>query len=335
MEKAACCLRLALPLMAKHGIPVTPRNYTVWYEYVSGENEELRRALDRLIAEGRPLSADDMASFHRQYCTDLKEKELIRLKEELLRLLSGVTKELAEMGGRTESYGETLSASLERLSGDSDLTEIRKVVDELIEQTAGMSEAEREVEEKLTRTSDELRALQRQVEQARAEATKDFLTGLLNRRAFHERAAELIEEAREGSTTFSLLMVDIDHFKAFNDRFGHLVGDEVLRFAAKKITDLIKGQDVAARFGGEEFTVLLPRTALEGAAAVAENIRAGFAEARLRKSSTGESLGTVTVSVGVAQHRPGEGLEQLVERADAALYRAKRNGRNRVERSTD
>ena len=126
-------------------------------------------------------------------------------------------------------------------------------------------------------------------------------------------------------------MIDVDFFKKFNDEYGHQIGDMVLRLVARTIAECVRGRDFVARYGGEEFVVLLPRTGLEGAFAVAENIRNTVASKRLARKSTGESLGMVTLSFAVAQFKPGETLEDFVTRADTGLYKAKKRGRNRVE----
>ena len=125
-------------------------------------------------------------------------------------------------------------------------------------------------------------------------------------------------------------MIDIDDFKKFNDEFGHLTGDEVLKFVAGKVREMVKGRDFVARFGGEEFGVILPRTGLAGAAALAESIRSLFAETSLRTATASKYLGTVAVSIGVACHRPEESPEDLIHRCDQALYAAKKAGKNRV-----
>ena len=128
----------------------------------------------------------------------------------------------------------------------------------------------------------------------------------------------------------SLLLFDIDHFKSFNDSYGHLTGDQVLRLVGLSLKQTIKGQDITARYGGEEFAVVLPNTALRQALTVADHIRRAVMAKELKKKSTGEILGRVTISVGVSMLKQGDDTDALIERADACLYAAKRNGRNRV-----
>jgi diguanylate cyclase len=125
-------------------------------------------------------------------------------------------------------------------------------------------------------------------------------------------------------------MLDIDHFKNFNDKFGHPLGDQVLRLVAATIGECVKGRDVVARYGGEEFSVILPKTGLNSACTVGDQIRQAVANKEVTKKSTAEKLGQITLSVGVAQFRSEETGAELIVRADEALYAAKQRGRNCV-----
>jgi diguanylate cyclase len=130
-------------------------------------------------------------------------------------------------------------------------------------------------------------------------------------------------------------MTDIDHFKSFNDTWGHLTGDQVLRLVAMPMKQNVKGQDIAARSGGEEFAVVLPNTPLRSAVTVGDHIRRAVMSKELMKRSTGQNLGRVTISVGVATARNGDTVQSIITRADGCLYAAKRSGRNRVISETD
>jgi diguanylate cyclase len=144
-----------------------------------------------------------------------------------------------------------------------------------------------------------------------------------------------IAEALETNEAMSLMLTDIDHFKTFNDNFGHLTGDQVLRLVAMSVKHNVKGKDTTARYGGEEFAVILPNTILRAAVTVAEHIRRAVMAKELMKRSTGEHLGRMTISIGVATLRKGGTGQSLIERADTCLYAAKRHGRNRVICETD
>ena len=162
----------------------------------------------------------------------------------------------------------------------------------------------------------------------------DPLTGLYNRTALFEHIEAAIASA-DLATPPSLIMFDIDHFKKINDTHGHLIGDRVIRFVAQTLQKNIKGRDTAARFGGEEFTVLLPNTPSNGAMAIAQTVRRIIEEAQLVRADNKKPLGDITISAGVmATHKPDEDVMEFIDRADKALYRSKEDGRNRATAAT-
>ncbi len=172
--------------------------------------------------------------------------------------------------------------------------------------------------------------MREEVEETRREATTDGLTGLANRRLFDLRVREDVNRAADTEEDLCLLMLDIDHFKKSNDTFGHLIGDHVLKLLATILRAGLKGKDLAARYGGEEFGVLLPQTNLNNAVKVAEGIREQISKKKVVNRSTGQDLGKITLSVGVSRFRPGEHMNDFIERADMSLYAAKKSGRNKV-----
>ena len=180
-------------------------------------------------------------------------------------------------------------------------------------------------------THSDITPLKQAVSDLSAIAATDSLTGLANRRHFDQVFDEEWRRRQRDGTLIGLLLIDVDHFKQVNDQYGHMVGDACLRRVAHVIRGaLLRSGDVAARHGGEEFAVVLPNTALRQALTVADNIRRAVMSKQLKKKSTGEILGRVTISVGVSMLQPGDDRDRLIERADACLYAAKRNGRNRV-----
>jgi len=169
------------------------------------------------------------------------------------------------------------------------------------------------------------------LESVREESLIDALTGIANRKAFDRKLEEVYADSEAQGSPFCLVISDIDHFKKFNDNFGHLVGDKVLRYVASTIKSCVKGKDTAARFGGEEFVLILPDTELENASVVADQIRRAVSTRELKDKRTNMDYGRITISLGVAQFQPGEDAMEILNQADAALYQAKENGRNRVE----
>jgi diguanylate cyclase len=182
----------------------------------------------------------------------------------------------------------------------------------------------------MDKSQQEIKDLRKKLNKVTAEALSDPLTGLANRKGFSKAFEKALTLSKETLASISLLMVDIDHFKKVNDTHGHLIGDKVIKFIADTLTLQIKGQDTASRFGGEEYLILLPNTPLRGAKTLAETIRHKIEKAHIRRSNTQESIGQITVSIGVANLQSHESLDSLIERTDAALYLSKQNGRNRV-----
>ncbi|RAH37298.1 diguanylate cyclase [Halomonas sp. SL1] len=163
-------------------------------------------------------------------------------------------------------------------------------------------------------------------ERLRQLSDSDALTGLANRRKLLSRLEEEISLSNRHATPLSLMMIDLDHFKTINDTWGHLQGDATLRELADCCNALLREEDLLARLGGEEFALLLPLTSQRNAARLAERLRREIAE----HDFDGLGSGRITVSIGITEHRVGDTLDHLIQRADASLYRAKHLGRNRV-----
>jgi diguanylate cyclase len=237
--------------------------------------------------------------------------------------------------GTASNYSENLADMSQKISSAKDREGLRSIVESLVETTNDMQRTNNSLEQKLTASKQEINQLQENLETVRTESLTDPLTGVANRKFFDETLSRAISDANAHGEPFSLLMVDIDHFKTFNDNYGHQTGDQVLRLVASSLKQNVKGQDIAARYGGEEFAVVLPNTQLRSALTVADHIRRAAMSKELMKRSTGQHLGRITVSVGVATVHKGDTAQTLIERADACLYSAKRNGRNRVICETD
>jgi diguanylate cyclase len=327
LEETARYVRLLLPLMTKHVIPITPKNYTTWYDYVSGENKELQKAIDSIIEKKEPFSRETNEMLYQRFIVEQYENTLDEIRKKLQEILLFTLKELTEISGQTEIFESSALKCVDKLSEDMPVKEIRKVLDEVIAATKRMRRSGESTQQRLKETTENMQILQKEFEQAKTELLVDFLTGILNRKGFYETLEKSVSET---TGHLSLLIVDLDHFKKFNDTHGHIVGDKILRIMAKNMQKSVRGSDFTARIGGEEFAVILPKTPLLGATTVAETLRASFSQLKLEKKAKSESLGTITVSIGVAQYRPGESLENLINRADKALYFAKNAGRNRV-----
>ena len=237
---------------------------------------------------------------------------------------------LVDVAGKTSLTNEVVARHIDRLAETQRPSEVLAAASAILAETRQFVIFSQQFETELTSTAEEMSKLKQELSNARREAAIDSLTGLHNRRAFDRRLNELIAEVDGLDDGFCMLLLDIDHFKRINDSHGHMVGDKVLSEFSKQISKLTRRSDFLARYGGEEFAILLPGTRITNAFTVAENIRGTLEMVRLRRSGSKESLGAVTVSVGVTCYRVGEPIEEFIGRCDKALYRAKRLGRNRT-----
>ena len=248
--------------------------------------------------------------------------------------MKNVRQFLSEASENTETFKSSLEVSLLQIRNAVDADELQNVVGVLQQETNQMLNCSRALEDQLKSTTSEIDTLRRNFEEVRREAMTDALTGIANRKYFDIHLRTSMLHSMENGRPLSLVLVDIDHFKNFNDKYGHQTGDDVLRLVAHTLASNIKGRDTAARYGGEEFGVILPDTILETARILAENIRTSINSKRFRKKQTGEELSSITISLGIAQYRPSEALVDFIQRADDGLYQAKRTGRNKVVTET-
>lgn len=336
IKVAAETAERAISLMMEHDIPSTPQNFTVWYTYVSGREPDLVRAVDQMISSGIEFGSYENAELFEKFFGFTKEGARIQeASEQIDSSVKEVSRFLAEAAEGTESFKSSLESSLDEIRSAGSAEELGNVVGILAKETGEMLERSRNLEERLKSTTSEIEALRRSLEEVRREAMTDALTGIANRKYFDIHLRTSVLHAMENGTPLSLMLVDIDHFKKFNDNYGHQTGDDVLRLVAHTLASNTKGRDTAARYGGEEFAVILPDTVLETSRILAEKIRTSISTKRFRKKQTGEELNTITISLGIAQYRPGEALVDFIQRADDALYHAKRTGRNKVILESD
>jgi len=331
VDDTAQFVRLAIPMMAKHSIPITPMNYTIWYNYVVGINRELNTTLDNIMANGEIFTSHLNEKIYQQFFANLEEETLDKIKDDIKSILINICKNVSDFTGNAELYETTINLHLTELTDKSCSKEIREIVSKTLEETKKIMRNGLEVKEQLDHANKQLETLKAEIEKAKNDSLIDFLTGIPNRKAFNQNLNELIHQAKQEEQTVCLLMIDVDHFKNFNDQYGHLVGDQVLQYVSNIIKENIRGSDFVSRFGGEEFAVILPNTDLEGAISVAENIQFSINEKSLKLSGSQKKIGKVSVSIGLSQYRLNEPLDDMIDRSDKALYLAKNSGRNCIK----
>ncbi len=316
----------------RHDVLPTPRNFDLFFTYYSGGNPELTRRLDLLLQGGPPLTDAVLDTLHGE-CVAPAEIDLdaVSVGSEAIRdAAQTLVEQVAGSQAAIRGYGETLAHWAAHLGDEPTVAALVRAIATLSEETRRAGERNRVLEQQLSASTARIAKLRQNLADVKQEATTDPLTGIANRKAFEAKLRRAVAQARSEPGALSVLLLDIDHFKQFNDQHGHRTGDLVLRLVGRVLSDNVKGRDCAARYGGEEFAILLAGAKLHAGAIVAQQICDALSGKHLVNKGSGRDLGRITVSVGVAEFRPDESATSLVERADLALYEAKRTGRNRV-----
>jgi diguanylate cyclase len=319
-----------------HRTAAYPRAYELWYTYVTGHHPALMRAINDLLRKfGRVTQSELDEIYDRFINTNRFTAEAERATVRLLSQMDTVGEALDSAKGEINDYRGTLNGSVDEMELGVGEDRLRAIIADLMASTRNMSRLNGKLSEQLGEAKTEVIELREALESIRTESQIDPVTTLANRMFFDTALADALRHAQRTGDELAVLMTDIDHFKKFNDTYGHLTGDQVLRLVAMSIKQNVKGLDTAARFGGEEFAIILPGCNLRGAIQVAEQVRKAVMSRELVKRSTGENLGRVTISIGVSVFRKEDTPTTIIERADTALYAAKRGGRNMVLAETD
>jgi diguanylate cyclase len=319
--------------MAQQSVPATPSNFAVWFNYAMGASAALRKTIDILIGNKRKF---DASINHELYVTYVGAQSgpstAGDFPEQLRDVIAGAKQFLATAISDNRSEIEALGEVSSQIHATSDP---RPIIEKLVAELTTATTRATALEAHFLDTSKELDKIRDSLKVAEQRSNTDALTGLANRRSLEDffRSAQIA--AMETGEPLGIFMIDIDHFKKFNDTYGHQVGDQVLRLVATILQENVRDVDLAARYGGEELIAVLPGADLDVCAEVAERIRRRISEARLTRRTTGQVIASVTVSIGVAQFRLAESAEATIERCDRALYQAKRLGRNRTVTEND
>lgn len=328
-SRALC--RSVLAALTERDLAPTPPNYTILYHHHAGSYPELSRSLRSLAESDSALTEELCQGLFERFFGGAERTQWV--DQTCLRLqgtLAQMTLELTQVDAGAAVYDTALAAAEAKLSDPPTAKAILDVVQEVLIQTRHMQENTAALRGALATARQETQQLHESLAREQFRAATDELTGIANRRQLMQQLHAMIDREDVAATPLCLVLVDIDHFKTFNDTHGHQLGDQVLQVVAKLLVQSVRGRDLAARYGGEEFAVLLPDTAIDGALTVAEQIRRRLEQSQIRIKGSGSAIGKVTISAGCARYRPGEPPASFIERADLALYEAKRNGRNRV-----
>jgi len=335
-EREQGIAKTALALMTECDVPATPENFELFYAYASGETPAIAPVMGALIAARKPFTPEMLLDLRLRCLSSARAARVMdSYGSGLNQVIGTVLGKLEVAGQQAIDYKNTLSAASGALGGNGSPEDMRALVNSLLAATREMEQRTKSLEGELQRSSEQVSDLRSKLDNVRKESLTDPLTNIANRKAFDDAVQQAVEHMAREPEAVTLLLCDIDHFKKFNDTWGHQTGDQVLRLVANCLSENVKGRDTAARYGGEEFAVVLRGIGLDAATHVADQIRKTVETKKLVKKSTGDVLGTITISIGVAQFAPGESAETVIRRADACLYGAKQNGRNLVVNQND
>ncbi|EKO3605666.1 GGDEF domain-containing protein [Vibrio metschnikovii] len=329
-KKSTANLKKAVPLMMKHHVAATPANYALWYTYVDHAIPQLNQEMDSVLAHFGlcPPSSGDL--LYKNFIASKAETTVSELRANMEILASEVASSMSDTMTDTRAFEAIIDKSfcdLERVEKeDLSLEEVMGVIRQLVSESRDIRHSTRFLNNQLKTACDEISKLRSQLAEVQKDALFDPLCGLYNRRAFNNDLLAMLHAQQ----ALSIILLDIDHFKSYNDDFGHLFGDSVLRAIAKRIQGNCREAMTAYRFGGEEFVILLPNMTLRSARQFAESVRRSIEKLSVRDRRSGQQIGNITASFGVAEYQSLEAADTLVDRADKMLYQAKNLGRNRV-----
>lgn len=323
--------KLSMELMAKHGLAPTPDNFAVYYCYFSNSNPNLKMAMGLLIDQDGRLTQEQCTELFLAHLSLEAENKIIqKASGNIVDEINTVMEVLAQSADESNQYNQTLTSFTGTLQSNVSLDQIKSAVSRVANETRIMAEQNQRLQAQLTSSTQQLTEMRYNLDVVRKASLSDALTGVGNRKYFDDEIKRAIDESVENNTPLSLLMGDIDFFKKFNDTYGHLIGDEVLKLVAKTLVENLKGRDIIARYGGEEFVILLPQTTVTDAERVGNQLRNILATKQVHRRRTNENLGVVTISMGATAYVSGEDTDSFIGRADSALYEAKQTGRNKV-----
>ena len=323
--------KAAMGQITSHGQAADPRSYELWYKFATGDSGLLCAAVNSRLERNGTLGAGDIDELYSAHISPTDSSARVhklgaRAADEIAQIMAMI--ETAE--DSASDYSDNLSEVSARLGTARDRESVRAIVESLVRATKAAETTNLKLQDQLQAMWEEVGQLRKDLESIRTEGHTDALTSLGNRKLFNAALEKSMAEANAKTTPLALLLADVDGFKGINDKFGHIVGDRILRFVANTFKATLTGNDIPTRYGGADFAVIMPRTPLRAAVEVADQLRIAVMKGELVRRSTGEKQSRVTLSVGVAALHSRTTSQALIEAADICLHAAKRSGGNCV-----
>ncbi|MGY5451192.1 GGDEF domain-containing protein [Agarivorans sp. MS3-6] len=331
LKQATLNLKKAVPLMMKHQIPATPNNYALWYLYVEDQNPQLTAAIDEIISEYDTVPTTSSEVLYQNHIASQDELDMKSMRLSLEAMATELSQTMSDTGSDTSAFQSSIDknfAKLNRIEEDSiPLEQVLGLVKNLVEDASSIRKSTDFFNSQLSKAQLEIAKLKNQLKETEKDALYDALTGALNRRAFDADLKDILDSQPEG---LCIILADIDHFKAFNDNYGHMLGDQVLKVVAKRMNEACRDGAKVYRVGGEEFAIICSKSNLRSARHLAESVRRAIEKLSLKDRRSNQRIDNITSSFGVAEFNPVSRSRAIFDAADSQLYEAKRLGRNRV-----
>ncbi len=331
--RSLACLKRAVALMGQHAAVLDPVSYAVFYDYAAGGSPALAQALDERIARGALLEPAALRELFVRHLAPPEGDEALDGLNRVMSLLQAVSQSTAVARQASDDLGRSLTTFAVQLADAPAPPAIDAAVGELRSASEQSGASIRSAAGLLAQQTEEVERLRGELELARQEAAIDGLTQVLNRRSLDRALRDCVANAAaaaDGAVAPCLLLLDVDHFKQINDRWGHAFGDDVLRALARALTAVASADDRVARYGGDEFALLVCGPAAATARDLAARLCTVVAGSKIRSGDGCEVRGEVTISIGAAAWQQGDDVVCWLQRADAALYAAKHAGRSCV-----
>lgn len=331
-EEATKCARSAIKTMAEKRIVPYPRSFTIWYIYFSKKYPDLNAVLDKFFdKEGYFTEDRNTLIYQKFFGFDQLGRTVREVTSGASKALGDAFEHVRDLCSETKGARKDIEACCSRLEKAKGSDQLRELVDEMLDRVRKLDDASQAMEIKLSADYKKMAELHRSIEESQRESMTDALTGLANRKLFDACLRLTADDARK-SASLCVILMDVDNMGGYNDKHGYAAGDEALRIIATALSETVKGRDLAARHGDDEFAVLTTRTLLPDSSKLARNFR-GAVGIGSRVMDVDVPCGMehrITLSIGVAQYEPGESIGRLLERVKHALSAAKANGRNQV-----